>query len=178
MVPEKGNVTPVFKSTRRIQGINYKPVRLPWITTHRLDAQLAAKIQLRQGFWKALPQIQVVKALLHTILFKKPAVTHMPVRKLGVFIKADQSFFCWAACWAACLALLACIFFSPFLLCFFANLMFLRNLGSTYKNKGKISHIAEETHIKTLIAPYCSNYSQMQAVSSSDFFSDFSTKIF
>lgn len=47
--------------------------------------------------------------------------------KLVLCLKPGQSFFCRAAC----LALLACIFFSPFLLCFLANLMFLRNLGST-----------------------------------------------
>lgn len=60
-------------------------------------------------------------------IFYKNAVTRMPIGNLVLCLKPRQSFFCWAAC----LALLACIFFSPFLLCFFANLMFLRNLGST-----------------------------------------------
>lgn len=45
--------------------------------------------------------------------------------------------------------------------------MFLRNLGSTYE--GKVSHVTEETEIKTFNAPCCCNYSQMQAVTSSGF---------
>lgn len=52
--------------------------------------------------------------------------------------------------------------------------MFLRNLGSTYKNKEKISHVVEGTCVKTYIyvSPDCSNYSQMLAVITSGFFSD------
>lgn len=48
--------------------------------------------------------------------------------------------------------------------------MFLRNLGSTYKNKEKISHVVEGTYVKTYISPDCSNYSQMLAVINRFFF--------
>lgn len=63
---------------------------LPWITTHRFDAQLAAKIQLKQG----LSSNSGGEGFVTYNFILKNAVTHMPVRKLGLLVKAHQSFFC------------------------------------------------------------------------------------
>lgn len=81
MLPE--NVTPVFKCTRRIQATTNQ---------YRFDAQLAAKGQLKAS--GGLSSNSGGEGFVTHSFILKNAVTHMPVRKLGLLIKAHQSFFC------------------------------------------------------------------------------------